>query len=113
MVQARNEHTIGAALVADDHAVTRFGLVKFLREQMGVRATFEAERFEDALQVLSNNPIALGIFDLGIPGLDSPRDLLQVRKLWPRTRLVVLSGSERKSDILAALDAGVHGYIIK
>lgn len=104
---------ISAALVADDHGVTRFGLVQFLRAQLGVRCAFEAERFEDAIAILEQHEVALIVFDLGIPGLDSARDLQLIRQRWPKSRLVVLSGSQRKSDIMDALEAGVHGYIVK
>ena len=36
-----------------------------------------------------------------------------VRELFPRTRVVVVSASQRRQDILMALEAGVHGYVPK
>lgn len=105
--------SLGTVLVADDHGVTRFGLMEFLRSQLGARVALEAARFGDAMKHLNNQKIDMAIFDLGIPGLKSPKDLRQVREKWPEMKVVVLSGSSRRANILAALEAGVHGYIVK
>jgi len=48
-----------------------------------------------------------------MPGLTTPLDLAVVRRERPDVRVVVLSASEKREDILAALEAGVHGYIVK
>ena len=113
MSQKTAARCIAEVLVADDHAVTRFGLVGFLKEKLGAGRTHEAARYGDALQILHNQPVDLAIFDLGIPGLTSAAQLAEVRESWPGTKVVVLSGSDSPEDILAALGAGVHGYIIK
>jgi DNA-binding NarL/FixJ family response regulator len=57
--------------------------------------------------------VALAIVDLRMPGLSSPKDVARVRLLSPDTRVVVLSASDAREDILEALEAGVHGYIVK
>jgi DNA-binding NarL/FixJ family response regulator len=103
----------GAILVADDHAVTRFGLIQLFRDALAADRIFEAQTFSEALDRLRDASIRLAIFDLGMPGLDSPMNLAQVRKARPDIKVVVLSASERRTDILAALDAGVHGYLVK
>jgi DNA-binding NarL/FixJ family response regulator len=113
MTGVRTGKCIETALIADDHGVTRFGIRQFLRTTLAVRTVIEAQNFEEALQQLSRHGIELAIFDLDMPGLASARDLVQVRRRWPATRVVVLSGFETRAHILAALEAGVHGYIIK
>lgn len=104
---------IASALVAEDHGVTRFGLSQFLRDRLEVKQVHEAPRFTDALDVLGGERIDLAIFDLGIPGLRGPKDLAQIRERWPNVRVVVFTGNSQRSSILAALEAGVHGYIVK
>lgn len=113
MAERNTTTSIASALVADDHGVTRFGLAQFLRSKLGVRTLFEAPTFTAALELLTNQQPELAIFDLGIPGLKSPKDLQQVRRAWPDMKVVVLSGSDLRANILAALEAGVHGYIVK
>lgn len=113
MTQKKSTRSATRVLVADDHGVTRFGLIQFLRNKLDVRTTHEAQRFDDALTLLQSQTVDLAIFDLGIPGLASPADLAQVRDAWPAMKVVVLSGSSQRGDILTALAAGVHGYIVK
>jgi DNA-binding NarL/FixJ family response regulator len=103
----------GAILIADDHEIFRFGLAQLLRHSLGAQTILEAERFDQALQCLDNPDLSLALIDLGMPGLASPRQLAQIRKRRPDLLVVVISGSDAREDILGALAAGVHGYIVK
>ena len=100
-------------LIADDHEIFRAGLAEVLRTELGAKRVIGAGCFEDALAQLNDAELTLAIFDLGMPGLESVRDLVQVRRRRPDIRVVVLSGSTDREDILAALEAGVHGYLVK
>jgi DNA-binding NarL/FixJ family response regulator len=103
----------GSVLVADDHAVSRIGLMQLLQCRLNVTRFLEAERFEQAVDLLKERDLTLAIIDLLMPGLAGPRQIARVRALRPDVRVVVLSGSDARQDILDALWAGVHGYIIK
>jgi DNA-binding NarL/FixJ family response regulator len=107
------EAFVGSILIADDHAVYRYGLALVLRHAFGAAKIIEAERFEQGLERLDEPDLTLAIFDLGMPGLSGPHELEVVRRRRPEVRVVVLSASESRHDILTALAAGVHGYIIK
>lgn len=103
----------GTILIADDHEVTRQGLGHVLRLGLSAARFVEAGTFDEALEQLADTDIFLAVFDIGMPGLTSPRDLVKVRRLRPDIRVVVLSGSQERVHILAALEAGVHGYVVK
>ncbi len=103
----------GAVLVADDHEVTRFGLSALVRSELGATRVIEAERFEQALERIGDKDLGLAIVDLGMPGLSGPQALADIRRARPELKLVVLSASSARQDILGCLTAGVHGYIIK
>jgi DNA-binding NarL/FixJ family response regulator len=103
----------GTVLIADDHEVFRFGLAQVLRRSTGVKNVLEAETFQEAWKQLQDPDLTLAIFDLGMPGIKGPHDLMRVRQRYPDIRVVVLTASESRADILAALQAGVHGFIIK
>lgn len=103
----------GAVLIADDHEVTRFGLGQLVRDELGATRVLEAARFETAVQQLDQRDLGLAIIDLGMPGLPGPQALAEIRQERPDVRLVILSASTVRDDILGCLAAGVHGYIIK
>jgi DNA-binding NarL/FixJ family response regulator len=103
----------GAVLIADDHAVFRMGLVQLLRAGLNVKRFLEAECFAEAAAHLQERDVTLAIIDLGMRDLSTPKDIARLRLLRPDVRVVVVSGSDRRQDILDALAAGVHGYIIK
>jgi DNA-binding NarL/FixJ family response regulator len=103
----------GAILIADDHEIVRFGLSRFLRASLGVKEVVEAANFEEALERLERRDIGLVIIDLGMPGLKRPTDLAAVRRKRPDVRLLVLTASEAREDVLSALRAGAHGYVTK
>ena len=103
----------GTILVVDDHDVVRYGLSQVLRRTFETAQVVEAEQFPEALERLADPAVFLVIIDLGIPGLGSPRELSKLRRLRPDVHVIVLSGSDARSDILAALEAGAHGYIVK
>ena len=103
----------GSVLVADDHQVFRIGLVQLLRRHLKVKRFLEAGCFAEAMEHLQNKDLTLAIVDLRMPGLAGPKGIAQMRLLRPEAQLVVLSASECREDILGALAAGVHGYIVK
>lgn len=108
------EGPLGTALVADDDEFFRIAICSILVDRLGVAEVIETASLDEALERLSNQPeIALALFDLAMPGMESPASLGAVRELFPNTRVVVVSASQRRRDILMALEAGVHGYVPK
>lgn len=103
----------GKVLIADDHAIFRVGLRQTLRRCLKVRKFIEVERFSEVIDQLKDKDVALAIVDLRMPGLSGPKDVARIRRLRPDVRLVVLSASDDREDILEALAAGTHGYIVK
>jgi DNA-binding NarL/FixJ family response regulator len=103
----------GTVLVADDHAVFRIGLVQLLRSSLKIKRFLEADSFADVLGHLKDEDLALAIIDLRMPGMTGAKDLARLRRQRPDVQLVVISASDSRDDILQALAAGAHGYIVK
>jgi len=101
------------ALIADDDEFFRVSLRALLASTLGVSDVFEAENFEQATSLLSEKEIDLAVFDLVMPGMAGPGSLKGVRDRFPDLCLVMASVSDRRENILSALQAGVNGYIPK
>ena len=74
----------------------------------------EAGSFYDVLALNSQLPgFDLILLDLAMPGMDGFAGVAMVREHAPNVPLVIVSASERREDVLRALDLGVTGYISK
>lgn len=101
-------------LIADDHALFRQGLRYALLDSIPRVRITEVETFDQAFAAIAQHPdFTLASFDLQMPGMDSGRALLSVRRLHPNLPLVVLSGHEERHHVLAALEFGASGFIPK
>jgi DNA-binding NarL/FixJ family response regulator len=103
----------GTVLIADDHEVFRMGLIQLLRSSLKVRRFLQAECFGEVIRHLQEGDVTLAILDLRMPGLTGPEEITRMRLLRPEAQVVVLSASDSRKDILRALSAGAHGYIVK
>ncbi len=102
------------ALVADDHEVSRMAFSAILTRRMGYDRVAEAATFDEALDVLSvDGEISLALLDLIMPGMSTAASLGAVRDLYPALKVVIVSSSSARENIMMALAVGVHGYIVK
>ena len=102
------------ALVADDHELFRSGLKQLLVDVLGAEDVREAETLDQAIDILTNEGAGdLVLVDLRMPGMSGAEALAALRDGFPDAKIVVVSAWEERAEILAALGAGVHGYIPK
>lgn len=102
------------AVIADDHGMYRMGLAFTLKDRLGFDGVEEAASLDEALSRLGDtDDIALAIFDLSMPGMQSAASLAAVRECYPDLPIAVVSGSDSRTDVLAALAAGVNGFVPK
>jgi DNA-binding NarL/FixJ family response regulator len=102
-----------SALIVDDDEFFRIALRTVLAGTLGIPDVLEAENFDQAINLLSEKKIDLAVFDLMMPGMAGPGSLKAVRDRFPDLCLVMATTSNRRENILLALQAGVNGYIAK
>jgi DNA-binding NarL/FixJ family response regulator len=101
-------------LVADDDAYFRIAVSAILTRQFSFSEVLEASSLDEAVEILGvGRNISAALFDLSMPGMRTPANLRAVRECFPNTRVAVISASHSRRDILQALEAGVHGYMLK
>lgn len=106
--------TVKQALIADDHSLYRHGLALLLKDQLGFQEVLEAATFETAVDSIDASPdIELALFDLAMPGMQGANSLSPLQTRHPNIKIAIVAASEAKSDVLAAIAAGLSGFIPK
>ena len=101
-------------LIADDDEFFRMALRTILTRTVEDAQILETASLDDAVECLSQTgTVALALFDLNMPGMESAASLRAIRDCFPDVRVAMVSASRRRADILLALEAGAHGYIPK
>ncbi len=100
-------------LVFDGLGVYRTGLRIVISANIPCAEVTEASSLIEALTEIRNE-----VFDLVLVGMDrssvEPLDFLKsARKVAPTTRFAIISASDTRTEILASLAAGFHGFISK
>jgi len=102
------------ALVSDDDEFFRVAIHSVLHERNGFAEVIETQSFDEALDRLGDvGAVDIGLFDLNMVGMRNWLDLSAIRAEYPDMRLVVVSASRRREDILRSLEIGAHGFIHK
>ncbi|MCI0429596.1 MAG: response regulator transcription factor [Rhodospirillales bacterium] len=101
------------ALIVDDHQMIRETLSRYLAE-IGVVSVTEAKDFVSAFTAITKQPdFDLVLLDIRMPGVDGLTTLATLRQLFPKLRVVILSGSVDLADIRRAAENGAAGYLPK
>ncbi|WP_068135857.1 response regulator [Limnochorda pilosa] len=106
------EHTIRLCLV-DDHELVRRGIASLVSTQADMEVVGEAASGEEALRVCAECHPDVVLMDLQMPGIGGIEATRRLRAQMPDARVLMLTYSEKESDLLAALEAGAQGYLLK
>ena len=78
-------------LIADDHAVVRFGLKTILSHQEGWQVVGEAKSGAEALALTLQLQPDIVVLDINMPGMNGLDALKAIRERVPATRAVILT----------------------
>lgn len=100
-------------IIADDHAMTRAGLIAALSEMYPEADIIECSDAASVLAAAKQQHLDLAIVDLFMPGSDGFGLLKNLCKNYPELPVAVLSASDNPKHVHKALDLGVSGFIHK
>ncbi|MFE7076940.1 response regulator [Streptomyces sp. NPDC057620] len=109
----RTDVDMVTVLLVDDHPMFLDGLRGAFLPQDGFRVVGVATNAEDAVALSASAAPHVVVLDLGLPdgsGIEVTRRLIGDRA---DVKVLVLSMSDDDDNILAAMRAGAHGYLIK
>ena len=100
-------------LAADDHPLALAGLQQLLGSLDGIALVGAAASGEEAVRLAAERRPDVVLMDLEMPGTDGVRATRELLAARPGTAVVVLTSFSDRERILAALDAGAIGYLLK
>lgn len=100
-------------LVVDDHPVVRAGLVALLSTRPGLQVVGEAGSEAEALAVWERTRPDVVLMDLRLGADDGVTVIRRLLGRDPSAKALVLTTYDTDADIVAAIEAGASGYLLK
>jgi CheY-like chemotaxis protein len=103
----------GLVFVVDDEEVMRKTASNIL-EKLGYDVIF-AEDGEEAVEIYKENyrDIKVVLLDMAMPRMSGKDAYVEMKKIYPEVKALLVSGFKKDERIIEALDLGVNGFIQK
>lgn len=103
-----------SALIIEDHPIYRDALMTFLCAILGDENVNAVSSTEQGLTLIGNlKHLGLILLDLGLPGMNGVEAVKSLQRKCPAAAIVVVSASEDRREISAALRAGAKAFVSK
>lgn len=100
-------------LIVDDHALVRQGVRAYLDTQADLCVVAEAASGIEALRLAEEYVPDVVLMDLVMPEMDGIEITARLRKISPRSQVVVLTSFHDDTHIFPAIKAGALSYLLK
>lgn len=100
-------------LLADDHALVREGTRRLLEAESDVEVVAEAASGEEAVAAARDLQPDIAIMDIAMPGIGGIEATRTIKTYCPKTAVLVLSAYDDEPYLIALLEAGAAGFLLK
>lgn len=100
-------------VLAEDHALMRAGTRHILEQYLDYQVIGEAEDGEQAVEMIKNLKPDIAILDIRMPKLNGIEVVRRAKILSPNTKTLMLTAYDEDEYILALMEAGASGYLLK
>ncbi|HEV2237855.1 MAG TPA: response regulator transcription factor [Ktedonobacterales bacterium] len=100
-------------LIVDDHQLVRWGVRTFLATQADIAVVGEAGSGEAAVRLAEELAPDVALMDLVMPEMDGVATTRALKRVSPRTQVIVLTSYHEDEHILPAILAGALSYLLK
>ncbi len=100
-------------VLADDHAVVRQGIRRFLEEDEAIEVVAEASDGTEAVRLVEKHRPDVVVLDIRMPRVTGVEAARRITSSFPEVRILVLTAYDDDPFVFALLDAGADGYVLK
>lgn len=100
-------------LLADDHALVREGTRRLLETESDVEVVAEAASGEEAIEAARRLHPDIAIMDIAMPGIGGIEATRAIKIHCPGTAVLILSAYDDEPYLMALIDAGAAGFLLK
>jgi NarL family two-component system response regulator LiaR len=100
-------------LLVDDHNVVRLGLRAYFNTLADIQVVGEAATGAEAVALAAQLAPDVVLMDLRLPGMDGVQATQQVKRVSPRSQVIVLTSYHEDEHIFPAIRAGALSYVLK
>ena len=100
-------------LIVDDHALFREGIRALLSRYDDLEVVGEAADGREAIDQAAKLKPDVVMMDIAMPGLGGLEATLELKKLFPDLRILILTQYDNREYLYRFLKAGVSGYVLK
>jgi len=100
-------------ILADDHAMLREGIRKIIERIEDVQISGEVNDGIELLELLKTSSPNLVILDISMPNLRGLEAIREIKKTYPKVKVLVLTMHKKKEFLRQALRDGADGFLLK
>ncbi len=100
-------------VIAEDHTILRDGLHSLLSSEPDLEVVGEAGNGRDAIRLVETVLPDLVLMDLSMPKMSGMDAIREIKKHLPAIKVITLTVHKTEEYILATLQAGADGYVLK
>jgi DNA-binding NarL/FixJ family response regulator len=100
-------------LLVEGREIVRLGLRTMLEKIPKIESVAEASSEKFAMEIIRKRVPDLIIMDLDSPPKEGVTFILKVKKRYPKTKILIFTIQDYESSLIAYLEAGADGYVIK
>jgi len=100
-------------VMADDHPMIREGIKSMIEKYANLKVLGEASGGARALELVEELRPDVLLLDLRMPDMSGSDVARKAVQISPDTKILILTMYDTDRDILAAIEAGASGYVLK
>lgn len=100
-------------MLADDEALIRAGIRLVLQNAADIEVVAEATDGHEAVELVRRHRVDVALLDVRMARGDGLAAAAEIRRLVPRTQVVMLTTFGEDETVAAALRAGAAGFLLK